>query len=451
MAYFDPNFHSLEEYTVSPPKVCVDNDTYGDHTLVKIINPHVLQILKYSLTIILQVHGANRRGILVDIVQALTDLDLIISKSNISADGEWMMNAFHVTDELGNKMTDPAHIRYVEQSLMFAERRGGERRRPPDEVRTCLNNLLGAGHLSSEHTVLEMTVTDHPGLLSEVLATLLNFSFQVNSAVAWAHNGRAGFIFYGPMSPAPTGLTELKVQLKRVVEAHCLRGIEKWQLEISGPLPDRVHSAERRLHQIMQEDNDWEGMASRTDLPLPSETVVTAVEMKRSVNYNEKNNYMVEVTVRSRDRPKLVFDVVCTLADLNYEVVHGSVSTEETIAVQEYYIKKRDGWSRVTEMEKGKLVECLMAAIERRPGPWWMRVEVRVLEYRDSLLWEITRVVRENGMLVVGAKWDKMGELAAGIFYVKGGSSSGNVARRLIQSLRNEIGGCDFEIKESNN
>ncbi|PKU83471.1 starch phosphorylase [Dendrobium catenatum] len=426
MGYFDPNFYSLEEYTVSPPTVSVDNDTYPDHTVVK-------------------VNGANRHGILLDIVQAITDLDLIISKSTVSADGEWIMNVFHVTDELGNKMTDPAHIRYIEQSLMFAERRGGGSGRPPDEVTTCLNNLLGAGHLSSEHAVLEMTVTDHPGLLSEVLATLLDFSFEVNSAVAWAHNGRAGFIFHGPNSRAPT--TGLKVQLRRVVEAHCIRGIEKWQLEISGPSPDRAHSAERRLHQIMREDNDWEGMAGRTDFPLASEAVVTAVEMEVSV----RNNYMVEVNVRSRDRPKLVFDVVCTLQDLDYDVVHASVSTEETIAVQEYYIKKRGGWSRLTEMEKGKLVECLMAAIERRPGPWWMRLEVRVLEYRDSLLWEITRVIRENGMLVLGAKWDKKGELAAGIFYVKGGSSSGNVARRLIRWLRNEIGGCDFEIKESNN
>ncbi|KAL0924948.1 hypothetical protein M5K25_005809 [Dendrobium thyrsiflorum] len=443
MAYFDPNFHSLEEYIVpSPPTVSVDNDTYQDHTVVK-------------------VDGPNRHGILVDVLEALADLDLIISKSNISADGEWIMHAFHVTDELGNKMTDPAHIRYIKQSLMFAEsRRGGggeSSRRPPDEVRTCLNKLLGAGHhhhLSSEHTVVEMTVADHPGLLSEVLATLLDFSFHINSAVAWAHNGRAAFIFYGPMSLPPTGLTELKEQLTRVVEAHC---IEKWQLGISGPLPaDRAHTsvcAERRLHQIMQEDNDWEGMASRTDHdpPLSSEAVVTAVEMELSEKHH---NYMVEVIVRSRDRPKLVFDVVCTLADLNYDVVHASVSMEESIAVQEYYIKKiRNGnWSRVTEMEKEKLVECLMAAIERRPGPWWMRVEVRVLEYRDSLLWEITRVLRENGMLVVGAKWDNMGELAAGVFYVKGGSSRGNVARSLIHSLRNEIGGCcDFEIKESNN
>jgi len=39
-----------------------------------------------------QVDSANRKGILLEMVQVLTDLDLIISKSYISSDGGWFMD-----------------------------------------------------------------------------------------------------------------------------------------------------------------------------------------------------------------------------------------------------------------------------------------------------------------------------------------------------------------------
>ncbi|XP_020591081.1 ACT domain-containing protein ACR1-like isoform X2 [Phalaenopsis equestris] len=429
MAYFDRNFHTLEE-------VCVDNDTYGDRTVIK-------------------VSCVNRHGLLVDIVQALIDLDLIISKSYMSSDGDWIMDAFEVTDALGNKLIEPTQIRYIEESLSFAEGRGGPTRRPPEEVKTCLDNLAGAGHLASDHIMLEMTVgVDHSGI-SEVLATLLlDYHLEVDFCVAWMHNGLTGCILCIVdlelhISSNAARLAELEKQLRRVVGAHYCRGSsEKWRLRISRPsLVDGAH-AERRLHQMMREENDWEGMGMAGG-DLQSAVVVTAEEMEVSVNnVKKKDNYMVKVTVRSRDRPKLLFDVAFTLLDLNYDVVHASVSTEESIALQEYYIKKQDGRSRVTEMERERLIVCLVAAAERRPGPWGMRVKVRVVEYRDSLLWNITRVFRENGMLVVGAKWAKRGAFAGGLFYLKGGSSTGDVAHGLMQALRSEISGCNFEMKD---
>lgn len=44
------------------------------------------------LTDILQVDSANKHGILLEMVQVLTDLDLLISKSYISSDGGWFMD-----------------------------------------------------------------------------------------------------------------------------------------------------------------------------------------------------------------------------------------------------------------------------------------------------------------------------------------------------------------------
>ena len=39
-----------------------------------------------------QIDSANRYGILLEMVQVLTELDLVISKSYISSDGGWLMD-----------------------------------------------------------------------------------------------------------------------------------------------------------------------------------------------------------------------------------------------------------------------------------------------------------------------------------------------------------------------
>ena len=40
------------------------------------------------------------------------------------------------------------------------------------------------------------------------------------------------------------------------------------------------------------------------------------------------------VTIRCKDRPKLLFDTVCTLTDMQYVVFHGSVNAEGPEAFQ---------------------------------------------------------------------------------------------------------------------
>ena len=39
-----------------------------------------------------QVNSANKHGILLEVVQILTDLDLIVNKAYISSDGGWFMD-----------------------------------------------------------------------------------------------------------------------------------------------------------------------------------------------------------------------------------------------------------------------------------------------------------------------------------------------------------------------
>lgn len=78
---------------------------------------------------LLQVDSARKRGVLLEAVQVLADLDLSINKAYISSDGRWFMDVFHVTDRLGRKLTDDSVITYIQQvggtfSLSWLRRSG---------------------------------------------------------------------------------------------------------------------------------------------------------------------------------------------------------------------------------------------------------------------------------------------------------------------------------------
>lgn len=53
-------------------------------------------------------------------------------------------------------------------------------------------------------------------------------------------------------------------------------------------------------------------------------------------------NYWL-VNIECKDRNKLLFDTVCTLADLNYDVFHATIDSVNGRAVQEYYVRSRLG------------------------------------------------------------------------------------------------------------
>lgn len=57
--------------------------------------------------------SANKHGILLEVVQVLTELNLTIKKAYISSDGGWFMDVFNVTDQDGNKVTDEIVLDYI--------------------------------------------------------------------------------------------------------------------------------------------------------------------------------------------------------------------------------------------------------------------------------------------------------------------------------------------------
>ncbi|KAG8086675.1 hypothetical protein GUJ93_ZPchr0010g8378 [Zizania palustris] len=346
----------------------------------------------------MQVDSARKTGLLLEAVQVLADLDLSINKAYISSDGRWFMDVFHVTDRLGCKLTDDSVITYIEQSLGT----WNEPERP-----AALEGL----------TALELTGADRTGLISEVFAVLADMACSVVEARVWTHRGRLGCLVF---------LRDEEVDTERMVRiearlGHLLRGDSSAGGAVAAVPAAAVAHADRRLHQLMSADRDREGAS-----PTSAVSVQSWAERGYSV-----------VTVQCRDRPKLLFDVVCTLTDMDYVVFHGTIDTTGDQAHQEFYIRHADGSPISSEAERQRVSQCLQDAIERRS------LEGVILELctpdRPGLLSDVTRTFRENGLLVAQAEVTTKGDMASNVFYVTGAAGLA-VDQSAIDAVRQRVG-----------
>jgi UTP:GlnB (protein PII) uridylyltransferase len=176
-----------------------------------------------------------------------------------------------------------------------------------------------------EHTAIELTGTDRPGLLSEISAVLTNLKCNVVAAEVWTHNMRVACVVYvtdestsRPIEE-PEQLAAIKEQLSNVLKGNDDRRGVKTDFSMG------LTHTERRLHQMMFADRDYEGPDTRS-LGENGRPII------KIENCNEKG-YSV-VTVHCKDRPKLLFDTVCTLTDMQYVVFHATITSSGTYALQ---------------------------------------------------------------------------------------------------------------------
>ena len=183
---------------------------------------------------------------------------------------------------------------------------------------------------SENHTSIELSGTDRPGLLSEVSAVLTDLHCNVVNAEIWTHNARAAAVVHvtddstGCAIEDPNRLSIIKELLCNVLKGN--NDLKTAKMTLSAP--GSTHR-ERRLHQIMFADRDYQRV-ERTELgkvvdksSRPNVTVLDCIEKDYTV-----------ITMRSKDRPKLLFDTVCTLTDMQYVVFHGVVHTGRREAYQ---------------------------------------------------------------------------------------------------------------------
>lgn len=181
---------------------------------------------------------------------------------------------------------------------------------------------------AAEHTSIELSGRDRPGLLSEIFAVLTDLKCNVVAAEVWTHNSRMASVVYitdetnGKPIDDPDRLANIKHLLLYVLKGDRDKPTANTAVSVGS-----THK-ERRLHQMMYADRDYDnhtvGMGSAT--AERSKPLVT-------VDNCREKGYTV-VTVSCPDRPKLLFDTVCTLTDMQYVVFHGTIISKGTEAQQ---------------------------------------------------------------------------------------------------------------------
>lgn len=393
---------------MNPPRVVIDNDSCGNATVIR-------------------VDRVNKHGILLEAVQVLVDLNLVITKAYISSDGNWFMHVFNVTDQDGSKLHNREVIDHIQKCL--------------ESDGYLVPPANGYALPEDQFTSIELTGADRPGLLSEVCAVLATLSCNIVKAEVWTHDGRTAAVIQ--VTDEATGravhdagrLSRVQELLRDVMrgDGTCNRG-------------GTGISAERRLHTLMldsvggggaEEAGGGRDESGGCGVARPKVVVMDCAERRYTV-----------VILRCRDRPKLLFDTLCALADLQYVVFHGTVDAEgaskDKEAYQEYYIRHVDGHPVRSDAERARLVRCLEAAVERRASNG-LELEVWT-EDRVGLLSEITRVFRENSLSIIRAAITTRDGKAEDTFYVS--DAYGNpVDGRTMDAVGEQLGHAVLRVK----
>jgi len=161
------------ELRVNPPNVRVDNSCSPDATVIT-------------------VDSANRSGVLLEVVQTLTEMNFVIPYAIISSDGGWFVDVFHVTTEDGRKIADPVALQRIEKMLASEA---------PVYAAGPRGLTLGgadaaAGGEAAKYAVIELSVIDRPGLLSDVTSLLAKQNLSVISAATWSQHLRAALVIF---------------------------------------------------------------------------------------------------------------------------------------------------------------------------------------------------------------------------------------------------------------
>lgn len=187
-------------------------------------------------------------------------------------------------------------------------------------------------HAIGEHTAIELIGRDRPGLLSEIFAVLANLHFNVVAAQVWTHNRRVACVLYvnddttNRAVDDPSRLAAMEEQLNNI-----LRGRDDSEKVARTSFSLGFTHVDRRLHQMLFADRDYEGSC------LLSEEFPPSFKPKIKIDGCLEKGYSV-VSVSCKDRPKLMFDIVCTLTDMQYVVFHATIGSDGPQASQVHYL-----------------------------------------------------------------------------------------------------------------
>jgi hypothetical protein len=100
--------------------------------------------------------------------------------------------------------------------------------------------------------------------------------------------------------------------------------------------------------------------------PPPAEPAAAAVFGRPQVTVKHKDRQYWLVDIRCKDRNKLCFDTVCTLADMRLDTYHATIDSEGGIGSQLFYCRPRFGATEFDRSRAESLTAMLTSAVQRR-------------------------------------------------------------------------------------
>lgn len=184
-------------------------------------------------------------------------------------------------------------------------------------------------HSIGDHTAIELKGPDRTGLLSEIFAVLAELECNVMAAEVWTHKTRVACVVHvndvstGQAIDEPSRQSRIEERLRHVLRGH--GGDDDGGRGAHTNFSVGSTHVDRRLHQLMHADMEFDE-GGPTQAGGDGTAAVT-------VEHCEEKAYSV-VNVRCRDRPKLLFDIVCTLTDMQYVVFHAAVTSDGIYGIQ---------------------------------------------------------------------------------------------------------------------
>jgi predicted amino acid-binding ACT domain protein len=189
---------------------------------------------------------------------------------------------------------------------------------------------------SAPYTTIELTGRDRPGLISEISALLAQMRCNIVAAELWTHNMRVACLLYVTDDEEATkGPIKDREKLYRIKESlsNVLKGDKNSKGAKTGFACGAMTHTDRRLHQMMFADRDYErnddgdGRVGGDEDDAEGKCGSWDLNGKISVEDCDEKSYSV-VHIECRNRPKLVFDTLCTLTDMQYVVFHATIDTD---------------------------------------------------------------------------------------------------------------------------
>ncbi|KAK1367288.1 ACT domain-containing protein [Heracleum sosnowskyi] len=184
----------------------------------------------------------------------------------------------------------------------------------------------------------------------------------------------------------------------------------------------KVTHTERRLHQMMFADRDYEQKPIiRTNWDSPIVLIQNCLER----GYSGTNVYY-------EDRARLLFDVVCTLTDMDYVVFHATLKTTRDRAHMEFFVRHKNGLPISSQAEK----QFVSLPLKEE----YLRRQTSIISRNDETF-------REYSLNVARAEISTTCDIARNSFYVT--DVVGNAAdTKMIESVRHKIELSNLRVKE---